>query len=137
MINGMLATMNLIPVWHLDAGQLFHVIFSSLSPVLDVALAFLTTLMVFAVVLSIGFTAYANGGWWIVLIALIKNAHWAVFFIVLATGIWHKQGMDKEEHHLSRQAMTIPQVGLHLFVYATMTFVALWLYGGPLAFVIK
>lgn len=123
--NVMLALFNLLPLWNMDGGQLFHVVFSSLKEEFDTALA-VVALVGVAVIIGIIFaTTITGAGIYSFMIVLFNNFGLFVVLILLVAGIWHKQGKDNPLHSKSAQAMSLKQVGIILAVYASLLIVTL------------
>gem|GEM_PF-1226251 len=129
--GGVLAISNLIPLGKLDGGLLFHVIFSSLQEKDDVrvawGLAAILILAVLAAVVSIAWLGFAD-----LIIAFFLRTGWFVVFGLIATGIWHRQGMDNPAHAESAQAMTRRQALVHILYYVALLYISLRLVLGPL-----
>lgn len=125
-INSLLAVMNLVPVWHLDAGQLYTLIYSSLEEKHEkwLAVPFFAIPMLF-----VGIYLFATGGseWWQVLGRVIDQFGLIAVLVATAVSIWQKQTSDKPEHSKSAQAMNHVQIITHVLVYWTMILTTLWL----------
>lgn len=123
-MNGILAILNLVPLWNLDAGQFFQVTYSSLKEKHDKLLAIVATGLSLGLVVSIGVLPLARS-WWSVAGRLALKGWWVLFVIVLVVGAWHKQGKDSSLHSKSIQAMDTWQVIVQLVVYFTLALLAL------------
>lgn len=125
-INGILAISNLLPVWKLDAGQLFHVIFSSLSEKYDKMLSWILSLLV---ILGTAMVMFNNVTFTQVelLVRALLHVHWLVIFVVIVCGIWYAQGHDNHEHANSPQRMTWKQALVLTGTYALTFLVAMTL----------
>lgn len=130
-VNGLLAAMNLVPVWTLDAGQLFKVIYSSLHEHYDrllTGVSLTTALAVLLVILRLpGFVNLS-----VILGNLLARFGWVVFLFVFAIGMVNKSQADDPDHAHSDQAMSNGQVIVHLVVYTVMVAITLWVFAGPL-----
>lgn len=126
-INGLIAIFNLLPLWNMDGGQLFHVIFSSLKEEYDVVLAAIgvTVSVLIVAVLLISPIGHGILG---VLWALFHDFGVIAFLLLFAAGIWHKQGKDNPLHWKSTQAMTMKQVGIQLAYYFFLVILTLFLF---------
>jgi len=129
--GGMLAISNLLPVWQLDAGLLYHVIFSSLKEEDDGKVAWVTTGLMAAAVLA-AFWSAGEWGFWQLLVAFITRLGWFVVLLLVAAGVWHRQAMDDPLHAASQQAMTRPQAVIHILWHIALLYLALRLVVGPL-----
>jgi Zn-dependent protease len=130
-VNGLLASMNLVPLWTLDAGQLFKVIYNSLEEREDnwltgILLAGVVILLLFI----IGVPGFVSGSY--MLFNTLIRFGWVVFLIFFALGILNKQGRDEPLHAFSKQAMNNRQVLIHLMVYTLQVGITLWVFAGPL-----
>jgi Zn-dependent protease len=121
LLNGWLAISNLFPLGKLDAGQLYHCIFSSLEERFDHLVAWLVTAVSLGIV---GWVAWSMNVWTI-LGNLLTNFGLVLFFLLLPASIWHAQKLDKPEHANSRQAMSKWQAAVHIAVHLTMVIAAL------------
>jgi len=130
-VNGLLASMNLIPLWTLDAGQLFNVIYNSLEEHED---KFVTGSLLLGVLLVLLFVLRLPGmlSWAMVLSNTIIHFGWVAFLLVFAVGILNKQAHDKPENAQSKQAMSNRQVLIHLVVYFVLVTLTLWVAAGAL-----
>lgn len=130
-VNGLLAVMNLIPVWTLDAGQLFRVIYSSLEEHED---NWLTGFMVSSVLLLLLAIVGVPGlvSWARILGNTLMRFGWVLFLLVFTIAILNKQGRDDPLHAMSKQAMTNTQVIIQLIVFIIQVGITLWLSAGPL-----
>lgn len=130
-VNGLLAAMNLVPVWTLDAGQLFRVIYNSLderedSVLTGVALAFVGII----VLIILGLPGVIT--WSMILFNTLTRFGWIAFLLIFAVGILNKQGRDDPLNAQSHQAMDNRQVLIHLIVYTLMVGINLWIAAGPI-----
>jgi Zn-dependent protease len=130
-VNGLLASMNLVPLWTLDAGQLFHVIYNSLEEHED---TWLTTMMIGGATLVLLFVVGMPGflSWTYVVVNTITRFGWVIFLIVFAVGILNRQGRDNPLHAYSHQAMSNWQVVIQLIVYLLLVGATLWVFAGAL-----
>ncbi len=124
-VNGLLASMNLIPLWTLDSGQLFNVIYNSLEEHED---KFVTGSLLLGVLLVLLFILRLPGmlSWAMILSNTIIHFGWVAFLLVFAVGILNKQAHDKPENAQSKQAMSNRQVLIHLVVYFALVTLTLW-----------
>lgn len=130
-VNGLLASMNLIPVWTLDAGQLFKVIYNSLEETEDNLLTGVLLGSVVALLLVIiGIPGALS--WAVILVNTIGRFGWLVFLVVFTIGILNKQGRDNPLHAYSKQAMNNRQVLAQLVVYGLLVGITLWVFAGPI-----
>jgi hypothetical protein len=122
--QGLLAALNLIPLWKLDAGQLYTLIFSSLEERYDRLVAIVLTGVSIAIVAYLVFFSSLNAPLWIYLGKALENGALVVFLLVSIPSIWRKQSQDKPEDSKSTQAMTKKQVfiqiGYHIFLVTMM-----------------
>ncbi len=125
-INGLLGAFNLLPLGDMDGGQFFHVIFSTLKEKYDVFVAILGIAVSVAIIGAIFYTSIGLGFFAIVR-TLLQNSGLVFFLILMATGLWHKQGKDNPLHWKSPQAMTIKQVAIQLTYYLALVAVTLFL----------
>jgi Zn-dependent protease len=130
-VNGLLASMNLVPVWTLDAGQLFKVLYNSLEEHED---NWVTGLLLggAGVLLLVILRIPGVVSWAVILANTIVHFGWLAFVIVFAVGVLNKQGRDNPLHAYSKQAMNNRQVAMHLALYLLMTGLTLWVFAGPL-----
>lgn len=119
-VNGLLASMNLVPLWTLDAGQLFKVIYSSLEEHED---NWLTGLLlsgsVLLLLLIIGIPGLIS--WAAVLANTLLRFGWVIFLVMFALGVLNKQGRDDPLHAYSKQAMNKRQVFVQVAIYLLLT----------------
>ncbi len=131
-VNGLLASMNLIPLWTLDSGQLFKVIFNSLEEhedtVVTGALLVSVAVVLLFILRIIGFISWA-----MVLANTFIRFGWVVFLVIFAVGIINKQAHDKPDYAFSKQAMSNQQVLNHLVIYLILVALTLWIFAGALA----
>lgn len=129
--GGILAISNLIPLWRLDGSLLYHVIFSSLKEKDDKRLALgLVAVLVLAVLAA--FWSIGQLGFWEMILAFFRRMGWFLVFGLIATGIWHRQGMDNPAYAASAQAMTRRQAVIHILLYIALLYISLRLCLGPL-----
>lgn len=130
-VNGLLASMNLVPLWTLDAGQLFHLIYSSLEEHED---QWLTRVLFGVVILLLLFIIGIPGfiGWTIMVFNTLTRFGWVVFLLVFTVGILNKQGRDDPLHAQSKQAMSNRQVFYQLIAYVVLVGITLWVFAGSL-----
>jgi len=129
--GGILVISNLIPLWKLDGSLLYHVIFSSLKEKEDIRVALgLLTAMVLAILAA--FWSISQLGFWELVVAFFRRMGWFVVIPVIATGIWHRQGMDDPTYSTSTQAMTRRQSIIHILLYIALLYLSLRLILGPL-----
>ncbi|MBE2271137.1 MAG: hypothetical protein IAE80_23085 [Anaerolinea sp.] len=130
-VNGLLASMNLVPLWTLDAGQLFKVIYSSLNEQEDTVVTgalLVTSVVVLLFVLRIpGFVSWA-----IIAANLLSRLGWVIFLFFFAIGILNKQAHDNPAHAQSKQAMSNGQVAVQVIVYLSLVGLTLWMFAGAL-----
>jgi Zn-dependent protease len=128
-VNGLLASMNLVPLWTLDAGQLFKVIYSSLEEGED---NWLTGLLLGGSALVLLFIVGIPGviSWAAVLANTLIRFGWVVFLVMFALGVLNKQGRDDPLHAYSKQAMNNRQVLVQIVIYLLMTGATLWVFAG-------
>jgi Zn-dependent protease len=133
-MNTLLAVFNLVPVWHLDAGQFFNMIFSSLKERYDKGIAIGAAALLAILIFVITVPAFHEYGasWLILLAVILTHFGWVLFITVMAAGIWHKQGKDNAEYWKSAQAMKPREIAIHLVVYFVQVFIVLWTTAGPL-----
>jgi Zn-dependent protease len=131
-VNGLLGAMNLVPVWTLDAGQLFKVIYNSLEEHED---NWLTGVLLggTGVLLLVVLRIPGMMTWAAVLVNTITRFGWIVFLVIFTIGILNQQGRDNPLHARSHQAMNNRQVMMQLLVYGVQVAVTLWVFAGPLA----
>ncbi len=124
-VNGLLASMNLIPLWTLDSGQLFNVIYNSLEEHED---KFVTGSLLLGVLLVLLFILRLPGmlSWAMILSNTIMHFGWVAFLLVFAVGILNKQAHDKPANAFSQQAMSNRQVLIQLVVYFALVTLTLW-----------
>jgi Zn-dependent protease len=130
-VNGLLAAMNLIPLWTLDSGQLFKVLYNSLKERED---NWLTAILLVGTALVLLFAVGLPGflSWTSILVNAILRLGWIIFLIVFAIGILNKQGRDNPLYAYSRQAMNGRQVVAQVVVYLALVGITLWMFAGPL-----
>ncbi len=123
-VNGLLAIMNLIPVWTLDAGQLFNVLYNSLDEREDrrVTAALLGGMLGLMIFLT-GVLDFR--GWAFVLVRVIEFFGWVVFLVIFAFGILNKQERDKAINAESKQAMSNAQAYVQIAVYIVLVITTL------------
>ncbi len=130
-VNGLLAIFNLVPVWTLDAGQLFKAIYSSLDEHEDKVITFGLLGGVIGLLLVIsGLIGFTN--WGTVLVNVLQRFGWVVFFVAFAFGIINKARTDNPDHANSHQAMTNRQVFLQLGVFFLLVFATLQIFAGKI-----
>jgi len=130
-VNGLLAVMNLIPVWTLDAGQLFRVIYSSLEEHEDNWLTgFLLSSVLLLLLAIVGVPGLVS--WALLLANTLTRFGWVFFLLIFTVAILNKQGRDDPLHALSAQAMTNVQVLIQLLFFIAQVGITLWLFAGPL-----
>jgi Zn-dependent protease len=130
-VNGLLAFMNLIPVWTLDAGQLFRVIYSSLEEYED---NWLTGFMLSSVILGLLAIIGVPGlvDWARIIGNTLVHFGWVLFLLVFTIALLNKQGRDDPLHAFSKQAMNNTQVLIQVLFYVALVVIMLWLFAGPL-----
>jgi Zn-dependent protease len=130
-VNGLLASMNLVPVWTLDAGQLFNVLYNSLEETEDNWLTGILLGSTFVLVLFIiGVPGFIS--WALILANTLTRFGWVAFLAIFAVGILNKQGRDDPMHAFSKQAMNNRQVIVQLAVYILLVGITLWVFAGPI-----
>ena len=127
-VNGLLAVMNLIPVWTLDAGQLFRVIYSSLEEHEDNWLTgFMLSTVLLLLLAIVGVPGLVT---WAYLIGnTLGHFGWVAFLVVFTAAILNKQGRDDPLHASSKQAMSNVQVLVQVVFYIILVGITLWLFG--------
>ena len=130
--GGILAISNLIPLWQLDGSLLYNVIFSSLKEKDDIRVS-LILVGVLALAIFAAFWSTNQLGFWQLVITFFKHLGWFVVLIIIATGIWHRQGMDNPMYSASAQAMTRRQAAIHILFYIALLYLSLRLILGPLS----
>ncbi len=107
-INSLLLFMNIIPIWHLDAGQFFKLIYSSMIEKHDRLLSSVFTFFILGVTV---FTLFKIGSFDMTYTVgqLIHNFNWIVFGLVFVICSWYTQGKDDPSHSQSDQRMTFQQ----------------------------
>ncbi|MDX2163458.1 MAG: M50 family metallopeptidase [bacterium] len=130
-VNGLLAVMNLVPVWTLDAGQLFKVIYNSLDEHEDrwVTIALLAGVAVL-IVIAAGLLNFQT--WAVVLGRVLQRFGWVVFLLIFAFGIVNQQRRDNPAYAASKQAMSNVQVFVQLGVYIALVLATLVVFAGGL-----
>lgn len=123
-INLLLAVFNILPVWTLDAGQLFHVIYSSLEEVFDAWLMWIFIMLAGGILVLIGVATT----WQRSLLQLLKNIGWVTFLAVFIIGMIRKAAKDDVTYPETGVAMSKPQIALQLAIYFGMVLV---LFGKP------
>jgi Zn-dependent protease len=130
-VNGLLSIMNLVPLWTLDSGQLFNVIFNSLEEPEDVVL---TGALLIVVALLLVFILQIPD--FVSLRVVLGNAlsrfGWVLFLLIFAIGVINKQAHDKPDYAYSKLAMTNGQVIVQLGVYVILVGATLWIFAGAL-----
>jgi Zn-dependent protease len=130
-VNGLLASMNLVPLWTLDAGQLFKVIYNSLDEKED---NWLTGILLggsgILLLVLIGIPGVIS--WALVLAHAIIYMGWIVFLVFFAIGVLNKQGRDEPLNAYSKLAMSNKQVVLQIGTYLLLVGLTLWIFAGPL-----
>lgn len=129
-VNGLLGISNLVPIWQLDAGQLYFVIFSSLREKYDmfitkfsIALTILViTVLIIPPVLTHDVLGVAKNLW-----GGGKTILLLICLVVFAAGMWHNQGRDDPKLADSIQAMSLRQVLIQMIVYFLVVFFGLYL----------
>jgi Zn-dependent protease len=130
-VNGLLAVMNLIPVWTLDAGQLFRVIYSSLEEHEDNWLTgFLLSSSLLLVLAIVGVPGLVS--WALILGNTLMRFGWVFFLLIFTVAILNKQGRDDPLHAFSKQAMSNFQVLIQVLFFIVQVGITLWLFAGPL-----
>lgn len=130
-MNGVLAIFNLLPIWNMDGGQLFHVIFSSLKEKYDVFLAIFGVVVCVAM-LGLLLTSPLSQGLYSFLWVLYTKGTLIIFLFLFIVGILNKQGKDNPLHSSSIQAMTLKQVSMQLVWYLALATIALLVLNLPL-----
>lgn len=125
-VNSILAAFNLLPIGNMDGGQLFNIIFSSLEENKDKTVAFIGTTTSFAIICGILISPIGQSGF-AVLRKLILNFGLITFLVLLAAGIWHKQGRDNPLYSKNKQAMSVKQVAIQLVCYTIIVVLTLFL----------
>jgi Zn-dependent protease len=128
-VNGLLALMNLIPVWTLDAGQLFHLIYASLEEHKD---NWLTGFMLSTVLLGLLVITGVPGvvTWAVFITNSLIHFGPLMFLLIFALAILNKQGRDDPLHAYSGQAMSNVQVVVQVLVFVLLVGLALGLFSG-------
>jgi Zn-dependent protease len=130
--GGILAVSNLLPIWKLDGSLLYHVIFSSLKEKDDVRVALgLSAALITAFAAALW--SISQLGFWGLVVAFFQRLGWFAIILLIATGIWHRQGMDNPVNASSAQAMTRRQAVTHILFYIALLYLSLRLVLGPLS----
>ena len=108
-INGMLAYLNLIPVWTLDGGFLTKVMFSSLTKENGKKFAVVMCSLSIIIIATILLPPTLQGGVWLLAGATLVNLVKIAFFAVFILGIAWKYNKTKPIPE-STQAMNVRQV---------------------------
>lgn len=130
-INGALAVFNLIPIWIIDGGQLFKVIFASLNDRHDKIFSYLGILISVAVLFGI-LVSPISAGLLQTLAALWKNSALVIFIVLFVFGLQIKHKTDNPAHSSSPQAMNVKQVVFQLVWYFSLVLLSLVLLNLPL-----
>jgi len=130
-INGALALFNLLPVWILDGGQLFKVIFASQSLKHDRVL-FAVCVLVCVVCLLIVLAPAAILGMMPFLAAVWRNISLVLFLVIFPIGLATKLRGDRQELSNSTQAMTQKQIVIQIGWYLAITILTLVLLNLPI-----
>ncbi|MDQ3009018.1 MAG: M50 family metallopeptidase [bacterium] len=125
-MNALLFFMNMIPVWKLDAGQFFKLIYSSLREhhdrLFSVAFTLVTIVMITITFVQVPVFDLTN-----VVGTLIKNFGWMALTIVFTVSIWHTQSKDDPKMAESALRLTTPQIVACLLGFFTLCATALML----------
>jgi Zn-dependent protease len=130
-INGALAIFNLLPIWIIDGGQLFKVIFASLDDTHDRIFSSLGLLVSICILVGIFFSPI-SAGLLPTLAILSKNSALIIFILLFVFGLQIKHKTDNPEHCSSLQAMSTKQVVLQLAWYFSLVISSLLLLNLPL-----
>lgn len=124
-INGLLAFMNLIPVWKLDAGQFFKLIYSSLNErhdrFLTIAFTLATAVIIGAVLISAGMQSLLH-----LLRGVLLNLALVSFGVVFVMSTWYGQGKDNPDHATSPLRLTKNQLIVTMTIFFVLIFTGLW-----------
>lgn len=129
-INGALAIFNLIPVWIIDGGQLFKVIYASLNERHDKMFSSLGILISVAILVGI-LASPISAGLLPTLAMLWKNSALVIFILMFVFGLQIKHKTDNPEHCLSPKAMSGKQVVFQLVWYFSLVVLSLVLLNLP------
>ncbi len=124
-INLLLAVFNILPVWTLDSGQLFHVIYSSLEEKYDATLVWIFIILAGALLVLIALAAT----WQRSVLQLLQNIGWVAFLVVFIIGVIRKAAKDDVNYPETGVAMTKWQVATQLGIYFGMVVI---LFGRPI-----
>lgn len=130
-MNGALAIFNLLPIWIIDGGQLFKVIFASLNEKFD-RVVLVTGIALSAAILVAIFLSPISIGLHATLAALWKNGSLIIFIIIFCVGLITKHIQDNPDLSSSKQAMSVKQVLLQLVWYWAMVVTSLYLLSLPM-----
>lgn len=121
-VNMMLAAFNILPVWTLDAGQLFHIIFSSLQDKTEdnknEDRSIMWQLIIMATIL-LG-AILASPRWQQSLLNVFHNIGWVAFLLVFIFGVVRKAAKDDVNYPKTGRAMSKWEIRLHLLIYFVM-----------------
>lgn len=125
-INSLLLLLNVIPIWTLDAGQLFKLVYSSLAEKYD---RWLSWLMTAAIIVPVLFTLFKVGAFDMGYSVgqLINHFKWIAFGLVFVACTWIMQRKDNPDHANSHQRMTSMQIMGSLAAYFVIVTLGLWL----------
>lgn len=118
-INVLLFTVNAVPVWKTDGGQLFLLIFSSLKEKQDLFLSSLLTIGILGILLGV---LWKVGDPIIFLMRSVKNLDLVIVLAVSIIGVWRQGIKDNPVHSLSKQAMNKKQSVVQLTVFIIICF---------------
>ena len=129
-INGTLAVLNLLPVWKLDGGLLFYVIFSSLREKGDKVLA-VSGVVAGVMILVALFVLPISQGLLAILITFIEKGTFIFFLLIFMFGVLHNHKKELPLGYNSSQAMSLKQVLLQLIWYVSLVISSILLLNLP------
>lgn len=115
-VNVLLAAFNIIPVSKLDAGQLFHIIYSSLDEENDKRLKIQLVVMGIAMLAIILMAPNWRGS----LVQVFSNIGWIGFLLIYLIGVIRKASKDDVTYPESGNGMSHFQIQIHLVIYFLM-----------------
>ncbi len=130
-INGSLAVLNLLPVWKLDGGLLFFVLFSSLRETGDKVLA-ISGVVAGVMILVALFVLPISQGLIATLTAFMENGTLIFFLLVFILGVLHNHKKELPLGYNSSQAMNLKQVLIQLIWYISLVISSILLLNLPI-----